>query len=42
MTPYWQDADGGVQLYLGDMREVLPALGVRADLIVADPTGGGA
>lgn len=26
-----------VQLYLGDMREVLPALGVNADLILADP-----
>lgn len=29
--------DDTVQLYLGDMREVLPALGVTADLIVADP-----
>jgi site-specific DNA-methyltransferase (adenine-specific) len=36
-APYWQDADGGVQLYLGDMREVLPAFDVTADLIVADP-----
>jgi site-specific DNA-methyltransferase (adenine-specific) len=33
--------DGGtVTLYLGDMREVLPALGVTADLIVADPPYG--
>lgn len=29
--------DDTVQLYLGDMREILPALGVTADLIVADP-----
>lgn len=35
MTPFYEDDD--VQLYLGDMREVLPALGVTADLIVADP-----
>ncbi|MEV8396313.1 DNA-methyltransferase [Streptomyces niveus] len=35
--PYWSDPDGTVHLYLGDMREILPALGVRADLIVADP-----
>ena len=37
VEPYWQDADGAVQLYLGDMREVLPALGITCDLIVADP-----
>lgn len=37
MTPYWEDADAGLQLYLGDMREVLPALGLHADLVVADP-----
>lgn len=35
MKPYWED--GHVQLYLGDMREVLPALGVTADLVLADP-----
>ena len=29
--------DDTVQLYLGDMREVLPALGVTADLILTDP-----
>lgn len=34
--PYW--TDGQVTLYLGDCREVLPALGVTADCIVADPT----
>lgn len=33
--PYW--SGDGVELYLGDMREVLPALGLTADLIVADP-----
>lgn len=35
MTPYW--SDGQVSLYLGDCREVLPALGVMADCIVTDP-----
>lgn len=35
MDPYYSDDD--VQLYLGDMREILPALGVTADLVVADP-----
>lgn len=34
-APYYDD--GTVQLFLGDMREVLPALGVRADLVLADP-----
>lgn len=33
--PYY--ADEQVQLYLGDMREVLPALAVTADCMVADP-----
>ena len=37
MKPYYEDQDEGVTLYLGDMREVLPALQVQADLIVADP-----
>lgn len=37
MEPYWEDTDAGIALYLGDMREVLPALGLQADLIVADP-----
>lgn len=40
MDAYWEDKDAGVALYLGDMREVLPALGVTADLIVADPPYG--
>ena len=35
ISPYW--SDGTVSLYLGDCREVLPALGVTADCIVADP-----
>ncbi|MFG3476421.1 DNA-methyltransferase [Streptomyces sp. NPDC047980] len=35
MEPYYSDDQ--VTLYLGDMREVLPALGLQADLIVADP-----
>jgi len=34
-TPYYED--DAVTLYLGDMRETLPALGLQADLIVADP-----
>lgn len=33
--PYYQDDQ--VTLYLGDMREILPALAVNADLILADP-----
>lgn len=37
MTPYWEDTDAGIALYLGDMREVLPALNLHADLVVADP-----
>ena len=36
--PYW--SDDRVSLYLGDCREVLPALGVTADLMVADPPYG--
>lgn len=35
ITPYYEDDT--VQLYLGDMRELLPTLGLQADLIVADP-----
>lgn len=35
MKPYWED--GGLALYLGDCREILPTLGTDADLIVADP-----
>lgn len=36
-APYWEDRDAGLAIYLGDMREVLPALNVKADLILADP-----
>jgi site-specific DNA-methyltransferase (adenine-specific) len=38
VKPYW--SDGACSLYLGDCREVLPALDIRADLIVADPPYG--
>jgi site-specific DNA-methyltransferase (adenine-specific) len=38
LEPYW--SDGQVSLYLGDCREVLPALGVTADLVLADPPYG--
>jgi site-specific DNA-methyltransferase (adenine-specific) len=38
MKAYYKDDT--VQLYLGDMREVLPALGITADLIIADPPYG--
>lgn len=34
-APYFDD--GTVSLYLGDCREILPALALQADLIVADP-----
>lgn len=33
--PYFDD--GQVSLYVGDCREILPALGVTADLVIADP-----
>jgi site-specific DNA-methyltransferase (adenine-specific) len=36
--PYY--ADDHVQLYHGDMREILPALGVQADACVTDPPYG--
>lgn len=35
MKPYFDD--GQCQLYLGDCREVIPALGVTADCVIADP-----
>ncbi|MBL7487145.1 site-specific DNA-methyltransferase [Frankia sp. AgW1.1] len=38
MKPYFE-ADG-VQLYLGDCRDVLPALGLQADVVIADPPYG--
>ncbi|MFC8273785.1 DNA-methyltransferase [Streptomyces sp. NPDC057271] len=37
-TPYY--ADDSVTLYLGDMRELLPELGLQADCIVTDPPYG--
>jgi site-specific DNA-methyltransferase (adenine-specific) len=39
-TPYWKDREAGLALYLGDMREILPALGVQAALMIADPPYG--
>lgn len=36
--PYWSDDQ--VSLYLGDCREILPALEVKADLVLADPPYG--
>ena len=38
MTPYY--TDDLVTLWLGDCREVIPALGLKADCIVADPPYG--
>lgn len=38
ITPYY--TDDTVALYHGDMREVLPTLGLQADLVVADPPYG--
>lgn len=38
MKPYY--ADDTVSLYVGDMREVLPALGITVDLVVTDPPYG--
>lgn len=38
VEPYF--TDGTVTLYLGDMREILPALEVRADCVVTDPPYG--
>jgi site-specific DNA-methyltransferase (adenine-specific) len=35
VKPYFDD--GTVSLYLGDCREVLPALGLQPDLVLADP-----
>jgi site-specific DNA-methyltransferase (adenine-specific) len=37
LKAYWEDEEAGLALYLGDMREILPALNLQADLIVADP-----
>jgi site-specific DNA-methyltransferase (adenine-specific) len=38
LAPYYSHGD--VTLYLGDMRDVLPALGVQANLVLADPPYG--
>jgi site-specific DNA-methyltransferase (adenine-specific) len=38
VTPYFDD--GSVRLYVGDCREVVPALQLRADLLVCDPPYG--
>lgn len=38
IEPYF--ADDRVTLYHGDMREILPALGVQADVVIADPPYG--
>jgi site-specific DNA-methyltransferase (adenine-specific) len=38
VTPYY--SDGAVQLYLGDCREVLPALALTVDCVIADPPYG--
>lgn len=38
MTPYYED--GMVRLFLGDCREVVPALGLTADCLVTDPPYG--
>lgn len=38
MKPYYDD--GQVQLYLGDCVDLMPALGLQADCIVADPPYG--
>ncbi|MGQ4513626.1 DNA methyltransferase [Streptomyces sp. DW26H14] len=40
IEPYYRDPDDTVALYHGDMREILPALGLKADLVVADPPYG--
>jgi site-specific DNA-methyltransferase (adenine-specific) len=37
-VPYFDD--GQVSLFVGDCREILPALGVTADLVLADPPYG--
>jgi site-specific DNA-methyltransferase (adenine-specific) len=38
VKPYYEDGD--VTLYLGDCREIVPALGLTVDLIVTDPPYG--
>jgi len=36
-TPYWEDHETGLALYLGDCRDILPTLDLQADCIVTDP-----
>ena len=38
MTPFW--SDDSCALYLGDCRKILPALGITADCVIADPPYG--
>ncbi|MDK1473663.1 site-specific DNA-methyltransferase [Streptomyces sp. 549] len=38
--PYWKDEEAGLYLYHGDMRDILPALTLQADLLVVDPPYG--
>lgn len=37
MQPYYQTPDERVTLYHGDMREVVPAIAIKADVVIADP-----
>jgi hypothetical protein len=38
MTPYWEDTDGSIQLYLGSNLDVLPTLAsASVDAIITDP-----
>lgn len=39
-APYWEDQEAGLALYHGDCRDLLAALGLQADLIIADPPFG--
>lgn len=36
-VPYFEDTDTGITLYLGDCRDILPALGLQADCLITDP-----
>lgn len=38
--PYWSSDDGRLTLYLGRAEDILPALALRPDLVVADPPYG--
>ncbi|MFE7906452.1 DNA-methyltransferase [Streptomyces albogriseolus] len=39
-TPYWEDPDTGLQLYLGDCRDILPQLPEQPVACVTDPPYG--